>query len=98
MRELSYSGFSVLHEETLEPVYRMKFLYVLKTQQSVCSRNYNCAEKETGQRPCYRIASGTGFCCIYISKYMMNREIGFGRKCLVFWKMKGCPMSIFLQD
>ena len=28
MRELAYSGFSVLHEETFEPVYRKKSLCV----------------------------------------------------------------------
>ena len=28
------------------------------------------------------IASDDGFCFIYISKYLMNREVGFGRKIL----------------
>jgi len=28
------------------------------------------------------IASANGFCSIYVSKYLMNREIGFGRRLL----------------
>ena len=32
--------------------------------------------------PVIGIASDKGFCSIYISKYMMNREVGFGRKML----------------
>jgi len=39
--------------------------------------------------PVIGIASGTGFCCIYISKYMMNREIGFGRKVLSILEDEG---------
>ncbi|MDR4379225.1 aspartate kinase, partial [Bacillus amyloliquefaciens] len=32
--------------------------------------------------PVVGIASDSGFCSIYISKYLMNREVGFGRKVL----------------
>jgi len=83
MRELSYAGFSVLHEETLEPVYR--------TGIPVCIKNTNnpkapgtmiVPRRETRNGPVVGIASDNGFCCIYISKYLMNREIGFGRKVL----------------
>src|SRR5690625_2314223 len=28
------------------------------------------------------IASDTGFCSLYVSKYLMNREVGFGRRLL----------------
>ena len=83
MRELSYAGFSVLHEETLEPVYR--------TGIPVCIKNTNnpkapgtmiVPDRKTRNGPVVGIASDKGFCSIYVSKYMMNREIGFGRKLL----------------
>ncbi|MDP4093364.1 MAG: aspartate kinase [Bacillota bacterium] len=83
MRELSYAGFSVLHEETLEPVYR--------TGIPVCIKNTNnpdspgtkiLTDREAKNGPVVGIASDKGFCSIFISKYMMNREIGFGRKLL----------------
>lgn len=84
MRELSYAGFSVLHEETLEPVYR--------TGIPVCIKNTNnpsapgtmitTTRAETEEFPVVGIASDKGFCSINLSKYMMNREVGFGRKVL----------------
>lgn len=83
MRELSYAGFSVLHEETLAPVYRAGIPVCIKNTNNpsstgtmiVTSRNYT-NDQVVG------IASDSGFCTIYVSKYMMNREIGFGRKLL----------------
>ena len=84
MRELSYAGFSVLHEETLEPVYRMGVPVCIKNTNNpeglgttiVTERNIH----ETG--PVAGIACDNGFCSIYVSKYLMNREVGFGRKLL----------------
>jgi aspartate kinase len=83
MRELSYAGFSVLHEETLEPVYR--------TGIPVCIKNTNnpkapgtmiTTTRAETEFPVVGIASDKGFCSINLSKYMMNREVGFGRKVL----------------
>jgi aspartate kinase len=83
MRELSYAGFSVLHEETLEPVYR--------TNIPVCIKNTNnpsapgtmiATTRAQTDFPVVGIASDNGFCSINLSKYLMNREIGFGRKVL----------------
>ncbi|MFP3381292.1 aspartate kinase, partial [Bacillus sp. SIMBA_069] len=35
------------------------------------------------------IASDSGFCSIYVSKYLMNKEIGFGRKLLQILEEEG---------
>ncbi len=35
------------------------------------------------------IASAGGFCTIYVSKYLMNREIGFGRRLLQIIEEEG---------
>src|SRR5690625_6503718 len=40
------------------------------------------AEKEPNDRCVVGIARDTGFTSIYVSKFLMNREIGFGRKLL----------------
>ena len=83
MRELSYAGFSVLHEETLEPVY--------KKHIPVCIKNTNnpdspgtliVPEREADNDIVAGIACDKGFCSIFISKYLMNREIGFVRRVL----------------
>lgn len=39
-------------------------------------------ERSNTNGPVIGIASDKGFCSIYVSKYLMNREIGFGRKLL----------------
>ncbi|OZU90017.1 aspartate kinase [Virgibacillus indicus] len=81
MRELSYAGFSVFHNEALIPAF--------KEQIPVCIKNTNnplypgtmiVAEKKPEEKCVVGIASDTGFCSLYVSKYFMNREIGFGRK------------------
>src|SRR5690625_4255105 len=81
MRELSYAGFSVFHDEALIPAFN--------AQIPVCIKNTNnpsapgtmiVANKETDEKCVVGIASDTGFSSIYISKFLMNRELGFGRK------------------
>ena len=83
MRELSYAGFSVFHDEALMPVY--------KSGIPVCIKNTNnpsapgtkiVAERKANHRPVTGISADNGFSILYVSKYLMNREIGFGRKLL----------------
>ncbi|MCX7708616.1 MAG: aspartate kinase [Clostridia bacterium] len=83
MRELSYAGFSVLHEETLEPVYRKGIPVNIKnTNNPSAPGTLIVPKREVNNGPVVGIACDKGFCSLYISKYMMNREIGFGRKVL----------------
>ncbi|NLD49518.1 MAG: aspartate kinase, partial [Clostridiaceae bacterium] len=90
MRELSYSGFSVLHEETLEPVYRNGIPVCIKnTNNPSAAGTLIVPKRELKNGPVVGIASGSGFCSIYVSKYMMNREIGFGRKLLSILEDEG---------
>lgn len=83
MRELSYAGFSVLHEETLEPVYRMGIPVNIRNTNNPSAPGTLIAptRPHTGN-PVVGIASDAGFCSLFVSKYMMNREIGFGRRLL----------------
>lgn len=91
MRELSYAGFSVLHEDTLIPVFKAGVPVNIKNTNNptapgtkiVLTRNYSPNSHVVG------IASDDSFCCIYVSKFMMNREIGFGRKLLQILEDEG---------
>lgn len=83
MRELAYSGFSVFHDEALQPVVHKKI--------PVCVKNTNhpeapgtriMAERVVNGYPVVGIASDKGFSSINITKYLMNREVGFGRHLL----------------
>lgn len=83
MRELAYSGFSILHEETFEPVYRKKIpVHIKNTNNPSADGTLITPERDSTGSTVIGIASAKGFCSIYVTKYMMNREIGFGRKLL----------------
>jgi aspartate kinase len=90
MRELSYSGFSVFHDEALEPVYKAGIPVCVKnTNNPEAQGTWIVAERDHKGQPIAGIASDTGFCSINISKYLMNREIGFGRKVLQILEDEG---------
>lgn len=90
MRELSYAGFSVLHEETLEPVYRKGIpVNIRNTNNPSAPGTMIVTYREKNDSPVIGIAGDSGFCSIYIRKYMMNREIGFGRKVLQILEDEG---------
>jgi len=83
MRELSYAGFSIFHEEALVPVYRKGIPVRVKNTNNPDAPGTTILPERTNiTRPVIGIASDDRFCCIHISKYLMNREIGFGRKVL----------------
>lgn len=91
MRELSYMGTEVLHEDAIFPVRRQGI--------PINIRNTNAPEDSgtwivgsTCQKAKYvitGIAGKKGFCCVNIEKDMMNSEIGFGRKVLQAFEENG---------
>lgn len=84
MRELSYAGFSVLHEETMEPLYRHNIPIEIKNTNNPSAPGTRiCTTKDIDPEfPVTGIAVASGFSTINIKKYLMNREIGFGSKLL----------------
>lgn len=90
MRELSYAGFSVFHDEALIPAYHAKIPVAIKNTNNPSAKGtLIVAEREMNGRVVTGIASDTGFCSLYVSKYLMNREIGFGRKLLNIFEDEG---------
>ncbi|MGZ0050692.1 aspartate kinase [Brevibacillus gelatini] len=90
MRELSYSGFSVFHEEALIPAYQADIPVCIKnTNNPSAPGTMIVAERLCATNQVSGIASDSGFCSIYVSKYLMNREIGFGRKLLQIFEEEG---------
>lgn len=90
MRELAYAGFGVFHDEAIVPAVQAEIPICIKNTDRpdapgtliVPHRKYEHAEV-TG------IASAPGFSAIYLSKYMMNREVGFGRRLLQILEQEG---------
>ena len=91
LRELSYMGASVLHENAIFPVRQCGIPINIK--------NTNAPEDEgtwivesTCQKPAHTvtgIAGKKGFCSVLITKSMMNSEVGFGRKVLQAFEDNG---------
>lgn len=91
LRELSYMGASVLHEDAVFPVR--------KSGIPINIRNTNAPEDEgtwivesTCQAAPYTItgiAGKKGFVSVNIDKDMMNAEVGFGRKVLQAFEENG---------
>jgi len=83
MRELSYAGFGVLHDEALEPVFHAGVpVHIKNTNNPSAPGTRIVFERQTSPGQVAGIATGAGFCSIYVSKYLMNREVGFGRRLL----------------
>lgn len=83
MRELSYAGFGVFHDEAVVPAVRAKVPICIKnTNQPEAPGTMIVAERKYEHGEVTGIASADGFSAIYLTKYMMNREMGFGRRLL----------------
>lgn len=90
MRELSYAGFTVFNEEALMPAFQSKIPVNIKNTNNPSAPGTKIVlKREKRDKPVVGIASDSGFCSIYVSKYLMNREIGFGRKLLKILEDEG---------
>lgn len=93
MRELSYAGFSVFHEEALTPVYYKGIPVNIKNTNNPTApgTTIHSEVKSENRRLITGIAGTGGFSSIYIRKYLMNREIGFSRKVFQIFEKEGIP-------
>lgn len=83
MRELSYAGFAVFHDEALIPAFRAGIpVNIRNTNNPSAPGTYILAKRKQSNGPVVGIASDDGFCSINVSKYLLHREIGFGRRLL----------------
>jgi len=84
MRELSYAGFAVYQEEALLPVFKRGIpVNIRNVNNPACPGTRIVPNRESLEdEHVVGIANDGDFCCVYISKYLMNREIGFGRRVL----------------
>ncbi|UTH12583.1 aspartate kinase [Macrococcoides canis] len=81
MRELSYAGFNVFHDEALLPVYRSRIPVNIKNTNDpdhpgTLITNSRQSSGVVG------VSCDSGFVSINMKKYLMNREIGFTRRLL----------------
>ena len=90
MRELAYAGFGVFNDDAVIPA--------VKARIPINIRNTNHpSEPGTMIQQSRRVTPGTvvgvasadGFCNIVVEKYLMNRQVGFGRRLLQILENEG---------
>ena len=83
MRELSYAGFGVFHDEAIIPAVHAEIPICIKnTNNPAAPGTMVLPKRAPAERTVVGISSAPGFCSLSIDKYMMNREVGFGRRLL----------------
>ena len=91
LRELSYMGASVLHEDAIFPVKKEGIPINIRNANRPEDKGTLIVET-TCRKPRHTItgvAGKKGFCAINIEKAMMNTEVGFGRKVLSVFEKSG---------
>ena len=91
LRELSYMGAGVLHEEAVFPVRREGIPVNIRNTNDPSNPGTWIVES-TCQKSEYiitGIAGKKGFCAVNVDKDLMNTEVGFGRKVLQAFEDNG---------
>lgn len=91
LRELSYMGATVLHEDAIFPVRKEGIPINIKNTNAPDDPGTMIVES-TSKKPEYvitGIAGKKGFSAVNIEKDMMNSEVGFGRKVLEQFEKQG---------
>ena len=89
LRELSYMGATVLHDEAIFPVREPGIpIYILNTKAPDSPGTAIVPSRESTTPVC-GIAGRAGFTMFNIEKALMNKERGFGRKVLSIFEEHG---------
>lgn len=84
IRELTYAGFTVFHDEALMPAFKAQIPVIIKnTNNPECQGTLIKKDFENESRnEVVGVASDGGFCGITVGKYLLNREVGIVRRIL----------------
>lgn len=84
LRELSYMGASVLHEDAIFPVRKAGIPINIRNTNLPTDKGTMIVPRSRGtsENVITGIAGKKGFTAIFVEKDMMNSEVGFGRKVL----------------
>ena len=96
LRELSYMGASVLHEDAVFPVRQAGIpINIRNTNKPEDPGTLIAASVPEGvsRRMVTGIAGRKGFCSVRVEKSMMNGETGFGARLLQIFAQKGIPFE-----
>jgi len=86
LRELSYMGATVLHEDAVFPVSKCGIPINIRNTNDPAAEGTMIVPQRTEEHSNYRVVTGItghkGYSIVTIEKDMMNSELGFGRRVL----------------
>ena len=92
MRELSYAGFGVFSDEAVYPAVKARVpINIRNTNHPSAPGTMIVQSRRVVPGRPVGIACDSGFCNFIIDKYLMNREIGFGRRLFQILEEEGIP-------
>jgi aspartate kinase len=89
LRELSYMGANVLHDEAIFPVRRKGIPINIRNTNDPDNPGTMIVKSRDSSQPVVGIAGVKGFTMINIEKALMNKERGFGRRVLSVLEEQG---------
>lgn len=89
LRELSYMGASVLHDEAIYPVREPRIPIQIRSTRNRENPGTRIVASRVSTHPLCGVAGKSGFSMINIEKALMNRERGFGRRVLTVLEEHG---------
>jgi aspartate kinase len=90
MRELAYAGFGVFNDDAVIPAVRARIpINIRNTNHPTEPGTMIQQSRRVVPGTVVGIASADGFCNIVVDKYLMNREVGFGRRLLQILEDEG---------
>lgn len=95
MRELAYSGFGVFHDEAIMPAVRAGVpINILNTNRPGEPGTMVAPTRKTVPGRVLGIATSPGFGTLFVSKYLMNREVGFVARLLAMFAEEGVSFEL----
>jgi aspartate kinase len=90
MRELAYAGFGVFNDDAVIPAVRARIpINIRNTNHPTEPGTMIQQSRRVVPGTVVGIASADGFCNIVVDTYLMNREVGFGRRLLQILEDEG---------
>ena len=95
MRELSYAGFGVFHDEAVMPAIQAKIpINIRNTNRPDEPGTMVVPARKTVPGRVNGIASSKGFGALFVEKWLMNREVGFLARLLAILAREGVSVEM----
>ena len=95
MRELSYSGFGIFHDEAVMPAVKAAVpINIRNTNNPDDPGTMIVPTRKTIPGRVIGIATSPGFGTLFVGKYLMNREVGFVARLLAMFAEEGISFEL----